>query len=75
MNAVVTQSRFLTDKNGTYDLASVSAVIDGGLSGHGAVATLVTEGGNLLKTATPLATAVTAWTAYLDAPEPAPAAK
>jgi hypothetical protein len=72
MNAVATPSRFLKDSTGTYDLVSVSAII----ASHGApnVASLVTDGGQILKTETALAEAVNLWEAYLDAPEPAPAA-
>jgi hypothetical protein len=75
--------RFLSDKGGTYDLASVSAVTAGGAirtAKDGPTkqnAILLTDGGNSIHTDTDYADAVDAWTDYLeseDAPAPAPAA-
>ena len=67
--AAVVPSRFLADGTGTYDLASVSAIITNSQK----VATLVLDGSIDVKTATPYPEAVAAWQAYLGT-EDAPAA-
>jgi hypothetical protein len=66
-------SRFLADSTGTYDLASVSAIVSAGKT-HGDNAMLITEGGSTLHTGTPYPQAVAAWSAYLEEETPAPAA-
>ena len=70
--SVVVPSRFLADESGTYDLASVSAVITNSQK----VATLVLDGSIDVKTQTPYPEAVAAWQAYLgtETEEAAPAA-
>ena len=71
-DAAAAPSRFLSDSIGTYDLASVSAItINNGSKPPGA-ATLLTDGGDSVHTATPYGTAVAAWKSYLGA-EDAPA--
>jgi hypothetical protein len=68
--APVVPSRFLVDANGTFDLASVSAILS---NSHG-VATVVLDGGADVKLATAYPVAVKAWQAYLeDEPAAAPA--